>query len=395
MMKKRHIILIVSLILVFLSSIEAQVNVTRVTDAAAFTSKEGAFYYLPGTYLIIDVCYDLVEKTRGPYAEYAFKFLGLDSVIKVNETHYEIKDVQCQALTGLDPGQIYFVEFLQKQSKDPLEMNMILSDEGYLTEVSMGMELSAQPFPEKTEEFSRQTVSQRAGEDLRFRYYATDNQMVKIDTIIKMVTIDTSTFRDVSYKRSTAYKTMEERASEAAEFIASIRKDRYKLLTGYQEVNYSKETMQYMDSRLLEMEDAYLSLFKGHCQRESYRATVVYFPLADEAGQEEIVLYVSNTEGITRSAAPQGTPVFIKVEPAGEITPSSLRESAGQAASGQGFVLSLPRLCHVSVIYKGRELLTKDMPIHQLGILSHYPATSRFHFKINPADGSVKHIGIR
>ncbi len=395
MIRMRHITLITNLVLVFLWAAEAQVNVTRVTDPAAYETREGTFYYLPGTYLKIDVCYDRIEKIRGPYAEYAYKFMGLDSVIRVNETYYEITDIRCQPQTGPDPGQIYFVEFLQKQSKDPLEMNMIISEEGYLCEVSMGMEPAGRTVQEKVEEIRQETASKSEIPDKPFRYYATDNQVVKIDTIIKMVTIDTSSFKDISYKRSMVYKTMEERASEAAEFVEAIRKDRYKLLTGYQEVSYSKETIQYMDSRLLEMEDSYLSLFKGHKQRESYVATILYFPKPENAGQEDVVLYLSNNEGVTRSATQHGVPVTIRIEPAGGIQPASLRSPAGQPATGQGFVFRLPQVCHVTLAYKGKEFFIQDMPVHQYGVLSHYPATSKFHIQLHPTDGSVRQIGVR
>lgn len=391
----KYIILIISIVLLIPSAVKSQVNVTRVTDPAAFESKEGTFYYLPGTYLKIDVHFDLVQKIRGPYAEYAFKFMGLDSVVRVNERYYEINDIRCSVQTGPDPGQLYFVEFLQKQSKDPLEMHMILSEEGYLSEVAMGMELSAQPAPERVEEICKEISFGPENVNERFRYYATDNQVVKIDTIIKMVTIDTSTFKDITYKRSKIYKTMEERASEAAEFVENIRKDRYKLLTGYQEVNYDQGTLQYMDSKLLEMEDAYLSLFRGHCQRESYHARVTWFPQPDHAGQEEVILYLSNNEGITRSATQQGVPVTIRIEPAGDRMPASLQGSAAAPATGQGFVFRLPRLCHVTVTFKGKEFIMQDIPVHQYGILSHYPATSRFHIQLHPTDGSVRQIGVR
>jgi hypothetical protein len=394
-MRLNHGILIASLVFLYTFSAEAQVNVSRVTDPAAFEAKEGTFYYLPGTYLQLEVCYDRVEKVRGPYADYAYKFLGLDSVIKVNEHYYELKEIRCNVHTGPDPQQLYFVEFLQKQSKDPLALHLILSEQGFLTEAAMGMDIPVQSFGEQPakvrEEISCRTIEQ----DRLFRYYATNNQVLKIDTIIKMVTIDTSTFKDVSFKRSMIYKTMEERAGEAADFVTAIREDRLKLLTGYQEVNYDQGTMEYMDANLMEMEDSYLSLFKGICRHESYKAYLTYFPSSEKAGQDELICRFSASEGMKQATDQQGDPVFIRIGLLGNINPSHTQDSGSQPVAGQGFVFRMPQLCQVSVTHQGKEIITKEILIHQLGIQSHYPATSKFHIQLHPSGGSVRQVSVR
>ncbi len=383
------------LVLFFSFPAPAQVNVMRVDNPSAFEAKEGTFYYLPGTYLQIEVCYDLIEKFRGPYADYAFKFLGLDSVIKVNERVYELKEVQCRNHTGIDPQQLFFVEFLQKQSKDPLALHMILSEQGYLSEAALGMEIPV-PLAEGEVEGLREGATFQHGiHDIPFRYYATDNQVVKIDTIIKMVTIDTSTFKDVSYKRSMVYRTMEERASEAAEFIATIRENRFKLLTGYQEVNYDKETLEYMDSKLLEMEDSYLSLFKGLCRHESYKVTVTYFPLSENTGQDEVILRLSSYEGLKQSADQLGDPILIRIDPKDTSVVFSSPGSTSPSAAGPGFVFRTPQLCRVTISWKGKNFVAQDLRIHQLGIFSHYPVTSKLHIQLHPSDGSMQRVSVQ
>ncbi len=395
MMKGKHFILTAALSIVLILQSEAQVNVSMVTDPAAFEGKEGSFYYLPGTYLELEVCFDLVEKIRGPYADYAYKFLGLDSVITINERFYELKGIRCDTRTGPDPGQLYFVEFLQKQSKDPLELHMVFSEEGFLTEAAMGMDMTSVPVTVQPENGPGVMPCNKVDREGLFRYYATSNQVLKIDTIIKMVTIDTSTFKDISYKRSMIYKTMEERAGEAAELISSIREDRLKLLTGYQEVGYSQGTMEYMDARLLGMEDAYLSLFKGYVSREGYKVRLVYFPSSEKVGQADEICRFSSTAGISGSHDPQGEPVLIRIEPVGASGAVPSQVSGSPSAAGQGFVFRTPGLCRVSIQWKENEMLNKEIPIHQLGILSHYPATSRFHVQMHPAGGSVRQVSVR
>jgi hypothetical protein len=395
MSKRKYIFLVATLMFAMIFHAKAQVSVSRVTDPAVFEAKEGSFYYLPGTYLQVEISYDLVEKVRGPYAEYAYKFLGLDSVITVNERYYELKGIRCEAFTGPDPGQLYFVEFLQKQSKDPLELHLVFAEEGYLAEAALGMELPTQPIAVQVVKTDEQATRRQEPQASLFRYYATDNQVLKIDTIIKMVTIDTSTFKDISYKRSMIYKTMEERAAEAANAITSVREDRLKLLTGYQEVNYSQGTMEYMDSRLVEMEDAYLSLFKGSIRRESYKVSLPYFPVPEKIGQDEVICRFSSFEGLVHSGGQSGDPVMIRIEPINAPNATNIQGAGSQSPAGQGFIFRTPQMCDVTITWKDADMFNQAIPIHQLGIQNRYPSSSRFYIQLHPFDGSVRQVSVR
>lgn len=52
------------------------------------------------------------------------------------------------------------------------------------------------------------------------------------------------------------------KAREAADMISRIRESRFNLITGYQETNFSRETMEYMDKNLQRMLQDYISLFR-------------------------------------------------------------------------------------------------------------------------------------
>lgn len=395
MMNWKQFFSVSALMVILISPCMSQVNVSRVTDPAAFMTKEGSFYYLPGTFLQVELCFDLVEKVRGPYADYAYKFLGLDSVITVNERYYELKAIRCSPHTGPDPEQLYFAEFLQRQSKDPLELQLVFSEEGYLAEAAMGMELPAQSIDIQVVKTDEETACRKGQPENLFRYYATNNQVLKIDTIIKMVTIDTSTFRDISYQRSMIYKTMEERAGEAASAVSMVREDRLKLLTGYQEVNYSQGTMEYMDARLVEMEDAYLSLFKGSCRRESYTVSLTYFPVNEMIGQDQEICRFSSSGGLTQTGSQAGDPVLIRIEPVSASTTAQTQDAGSEPTAGQGFIFRTPQMCHVFITCKGADLFDQVMPIHQLGVQSRYPSSSRFYIQLHPLSGSARQVRVR
>ena len=64
-------------------------------------------------------------------------------------------------------------------------------------------------------------------------------------------------------KRTMVEKSPEQKAREAADFISKIKEDRFNLLTGYQEVSYNQETLEYMDTQLKLLEKEYMKLFTG------------------------------------------------------------------------------------------------------------------------------------
>ena len=85
----------------------------------------------------------------------------------------------------------------------------------------------------------------------------------KVDTIIRKVNIDTMTLERQYLKRTMVEKSPEQKAKEAADFISKIKDNRFNLVTGFQEVNYNKETLEYMDTQLRMMEKEYMKLFTG------------------------------------------------------------------------------------------------------------------------------------
>src|SRR5690606_24529323 len=118
----------------------------------------------------------------------------------------------------------------------------------------------------------------------------------KVDTIIRRISVDTSTFEDVFIKRSVSERSAEQLAKEAAELIRKIDDNKFNLITGYQEVNYSKDAMEFMISQLEKTKQEYLALFRG-VSRTSIAKHVFYVtPGNDQEGMLETVCGFSGSE---------------------------------------------------------------------------------------------------
>ena len=59
-------------------------NVIHINKDTKPGKKAGFYYSLPQTYVKVDVKVEQIEKIKGPYAEYANKYLGLQNIIKEN-----------------------------------------------------------------------------------------------------------------------------------------------------------------------------------------------------------------------------------------------------------------------------------------------------------------------
>ena len=111
---KRNIAIAILLQFVIVSNMFGQINVLRIDNNAPPPTKDGIFYSLPRTVVKIDVKIDRIENYKGPYADFALRFLGLKNVVETNAIDYKISDISITTYTEPDPDQYYFVELGDK-----------------------------------------------------------------------------------------------------------------------------------------------------------------------------------------------------------------------------------------------------------------------------------------
>ena len=244
--------------LVLVCTVLGQINVLRIDNDAAPQTKEGIFYSLPRTVVKVDVKIDRIENYKGPYSDFALRFLGLKNVISSNAIDYKISEITITTYPEPDPDQYYFIELGDKISKGEKAGMMSLSDAGIIlgtlsesSDVSGNIALQTNP-----EDATADADKDVFGE--LFKYSADVSIFEKVDTIIRKINIDTVTVERQYFKKTIVEKSPEQKAKEAADFISKIKDNRYTLISGQQEVNYNKETLEYMDVQLKTMEKEYL-----------------------------------------------------------------------------------------------------------------------------------------
>ena len=257
----KRIILIVTLFAGFACFGQTQVfKVEEYTSAQPF--KNSSFYYmLPQTTLQLEVTVTKTREIQGCYSAYAEKLLGLSNIITGNKTNYKLKGVDITPLTLPDTTQMYLVELSAKQVKSQF-LNQLYKNQG----------VSISQLP--TSDFS---VTSAKVPDF-FKNYANLSYSEMDDAYLETQIINGVVTQVPANKTKVVSKTEAQQAQEAADFIAKIKKDRYDLLIGINEVPYTEGAISAMIEQLNMLEQNYLALFSGFTIVEEEKHIVMITP---------------------------------------------------------------------------------------------------------------------
>ena len=370
-----------------------QINVFHI-DNNAPAGREGIFYALPRTVIRIEVTIDRVENYKGPYADYAEKYLGLKNVVTANSVEYKIADIQVTTSAQPDPDQYYFVEMNGRLSKNTQEGMMALTESGLIIGTNPG---AGDTVTEEQKFITRQTVPLIHEEDVFpeiFRYSSDVNFFEKVDTIIRKVNIDTMSLERQYLKRTMVEKSPDQKAKEAADYISKIKDNRFNLVSGFQEVNYNKETLEYMDTQLTTLLKEYMKLFTGISIHKTESFIFYYTPNPNQVNAEVPIFRFLKSKGAIDLDESGGKIVTIKVQRSGTTGAVANYQKRGEGAGkAHGFYYRIPELARVTV--KVDENLQKETQclVSQLGVISSLPP-SRWKVRFYKETGGIRGMSV-
>ncbi|MFW6019547.1 MAG: DUF4831 family protein, partial [Bacteroidales bacterium] len=272
-------------------------------------SGEGLYYALPRTRIIIDVKVEKTMTYRGPYAEYASKYLGLENVNKENKSSFKIQDINLSTIYEADSNQFYFVELNDEENPRTHDLMLELTESGIIANVNDSSDFNtSSPLIFMSDNNEDDDFSKT------FSYFPDKNLYEKVDTITQEVTRDTLTFKKQVLKRKMVQKSSKQKAQETADFILKVRDQKMNLITGYQETAYSQETMKYMFDRLQDMEDKYLKLFTGMQTSETLKYRFSFVPPDNVYRIDEKLFRFSEEKGILKNDKEEGDIVSLKID---------------------------------------------------------------------------------
>ena len=363
----------------------------HVANMGAGDTGNHMYYSLPRSVVAIDVEVTQTVRKPGPYAAYAERYLGLNDVIYSPDISYEISRVFINGYAEPDPEHVYYVVFPENE-EDQESFFVSLTEEGLIASVNREFD---------NEEFkfglSESTDYGYFGSDATFNYFIDTNLKEQVDTVIEHVRMDTITVQRQTLRRSWVEKGEELRASEVAEYILEIREKKFDLISGFQEINYSKEALEYMYSEMDKLESDYLDLFTGITASQTINYRFIHTPEKDRTDTRHTLFRFSQDEGVLPAHDDAGgVPVTIAYQRshATDQLKSQIREALqdGKRRSTAGFHYRIPEYADL-LIYTGTEKRAEArMQVNQFGIVTNLPS-GQSTIEFYPNTGSIRSIG--
>lgn len=386
---KRHLTIILwALGLLFFSCSSHQPLVSgHIDKLSPEMSGSLAFYSLPRTVFTIDIEVVETTETPGPYAEFAGNYLGLDQVIVSPSKSYEIAGITIGHFAEPDPGQIFFVHF-PSDYQDPFRIS--LSESGLIAGVNR-----VPGHPDGTDEGDESMYYGVFGSDQTFNYFLDTALKERIDTITEHLRVDTITVQRQTLRRSWVEKSRELRARDVADYILEIREKRFDLISGFQEINYSKEALEYMVTQMDRMESDYLDLFTGITDTRHMRYRYVVRPGREDISRPQVLAFFSPQEGILSHETDSGRPlslIFERSKLTDRLHSRMLSQPDARRKVSGGFHYRIPEYADVVLLLGEDKKAQARALVSQFGMVGQLPARE-FEIEFYPASGSIRSAG--
>lgn len=362
----------------------SQVNLIHWGDNKAVSKKKGIIYSLPRTVINVSLVVNKIQKTRGPYAEFAEKYLGISEIITNNSTEYQLKKISLSTTSEPDPEQFYFVELKHKSSGKKKSIELHLSEAGLLQDAPGVLKSRSHNMVEN----DMHPTTQNAFTDiLNPSYYE------HMDTVIRSVKADTTTRELKVFRKITSEKDPEQKAKEAADLIIELDEYKLNLLSGDQEVGFGTNLL-YMCNQLEAMKVEYLALFKGITSITPTTYHYSFIPNSGETSQDITLCGFSKQNGITEISGPGNYAITLHLESQG-ITKSIsgyIKSNKPRRDNLRGFSYRIPDYAKVTVTEGGQTRMETVLGINQLGFIFSVPAGNLSSIQLYPATGCIKQV---
>ncbi len=347
-------------------------------------------YALPHNVLAIDIEVTEIKTMRGPYAEFAEKYMGIQNVLQNNKSEYYISNSEMIITAEPDSNNYYFV--FPKCSKKIKNIN--LTDNGILLSINTKPSEYILPSLSKNATSNQHPLPNNIFTTLSQNEYIKE----KIDTVWKQVKVDTSWVRIPTQKKTIEAASFEDQAKEAAHHIMRLRKRLFKLLSGAYNKLPELKSADIIIKELRKEEEEYLSLFIGKTFTRTYNYRFLYYPTKENCGKREVLAFLNPDKGLFAEKGAKALPLVIELNRNGNLSQLDTAISKfKKASSKQGIVYRIPEMTTINLSIGNNALLEKQFPIAQFGILNNLPTKALkskcSSLEFNPLSGNIVKTG--
>lgn len=378
------------ILLILLLSSCTSVRVFNVHDAQQYEIQhDGIIYALPRTVIRIEVEATKVVTQKGPYADYAEKYLGITNAPLKDSIQWLLSDLRISSYAEPDSNQFYFIE----SGKQNIAQLINVTPEGLL--VSFNHKETYKQEGLQTDLFLNQVFN----EAIELTQLPVMNaQTERIDTTYRTILTDSSSIRIPVLRKQQVNKSLESKAQEIADLILELREEKVALLIGDVDEFPDGKALAIIIEEFERIEERYLPLFTGTQKKESLTAVFEFNPNQENLSSKNILFRFSEDRGILSNVDLSGRPVLIEMENQGS-TDHLLKftnHTDTIIETENGLFYRIPDVTTVKVIDDTKVIATSKLPVAQYGKLAIMPLEilnrKNASIEFYPESGALKKI---
>jgi hypothetical protein len=197
----------------------------------------------------------------------------------------------------------------------------------------------------------------------------------------------------MSFRRTLVEKTPEQKARDAADFIIKVKEARLNLISGYQEVNYDKETFTLMNQELEKLESEYQKLFTGLTFTKNLQYRFSYTPQKNAPTDTVDLFKFSGLLGVLDTANFNGNYVRLYIQRSGNTgaVEDFLKKMDGEKFKTRGYYYRIPEFADITIEVGSTKRVHSRYLINQYGIINFLPARN-FDLRFFPESAAIQWI---
>lgn len=345
------------------------------------TPTDGFFFYLPRTAVDIEFTIAETRYTKGELADYAAQYFQSAPTIYKNNSSYDIQHISVLPYAVPDPTQQY-----RYSAATAAEVSVQTVAGGIIKSLNAPVDTKA-------------AADAPIGVVSRFSRADDDNDRqvpffslgVRSDTVIaREITPDSTIIERRVINRRTVSNTPEEMAKESIQKLDEIRKIRYALISGPEDVVLDGQGLATSLRELEKTEQDLLALFFGRSKKITQTYRVTYIP----SESRDTLFFMSVDNGINLNAGNNAVPVRVS------LRPFENRETAAPAVEiAQSGVIPYrtPQRMVFSIQWNGAKYFETELNLPQYGQLHAVPVKKLAGLRVvyNEQTGAIESVGPR
>lgn len=332
---------------------------------------EGLIYSLPQKGFQVNIKAKRVVQVAGPYANYAQKYLGITDAVTSDGEKWEIVAIWLEDYTEPDANATF------KTDDSVASLISVLSN-GIISGIGTEGECI------KDETIGNHFLTSLKDSELSYVDLSSDD--------FYEIIVDPETGEE-----STVYKTEEDKAREAADYLIRLRKKRaYTILSPDDVVPEDGKGYEVFINEAQRIEKEYVALFAGK-QNESYHSFSFNFTPGQTDVKNELLFRFSEEKGILAKGDISGKPILLAITKNSNAykTVDKLKSSENPNAGETGYFYRIPVSADlkisdgVNVLYSGKSI------VPQFGVVAPIPENllnGNYSIQFNLESGSIKSI---